>query len=519
MTQKRRSIFNQARLETKQESISNISNVNFEKELDKEFDKVYEELTNTKPVQKEKRLIKYAVYTKVSKPEDREIRAVTYIIESESKTKAGEIGRDKLIENGYNKKNIILSRVIKAKSNQTNEDVLFEKIKINYEVSFNIKIGLERFRKTFIIKAGTEQEASSLMLLRCKKEFKGYKSITKVDIKEADKNSKESSELIEPAKIIPLSSNENKIKQENEVFDDSKETVDTSDEITKIINNCYNEFIKKRSKEELSQQVITAKLCSRNKEAQEFIESSNMDKVFYIKTNSLSVAKDIMEGPGSPYGSVANRKLRRNLKYKYNFIDVKTASKEEVLGSIIKNTLKLYKEFQGQEEEINKEDENKEGKKTLKDVKEILMNKIKEMYEEMLEDISVENMKKIKEDFKNNMISKNKMQVMKIDPDSIKNNIEVLTNDSGDINRIKSKGTCVLTQKLPEYTCTMILMDETVCTPIIVEASSIKEAVKLLLMAVSVGYFEGLKSDEVDEIKVTKLSDKGVESATVKVAE
>lgn len=481
---------------SKGSSIDNtINSINEIKEIN--FEEPEETKINTN--KSTRKLTKYSVQIKVSK--GREIRLVTYVIESDSKNQAGKLGRDKLIENGYEEDKIILCRVTKAKSNSKDEDTLFEYIKINYEVSFNIKIEDERFRKTFIIKAGTPEEATNLMILRCKKEFKGYRSINKVEVKEATKESKESSELIEAA---VNNDDKDNINNNNEQEDDCSETT------MNFLNEALEENLNNLPKDLAEMKIVKVGLSSKDKEAKKFLEERTDNCNFILKANSLEEAEREVEKVNKSLG--VNRELRRKLKNNLIMTNFK-----EIIRENSKNYFdKIIKEIQqsNDNENASKNKEPKKHKNTeelIKELKEAFKRRFDEMVNDLIETLNEEKKKDNKE------ISGREAH-LEVNSSNVKN-LDIITNKNGDICAIKHKGRALFNNnKIVKNSCVMILKDGSECTPIEVEAETVEKAVELLTTAISAGAFSGLKDTDLDTIKVTSISKDRIRSSTVKVA-
>jgi len=99
--------------------------------------------------------------------------------------------QNKLKEEGYTDIELIKARKTK---NKDKEDIsLIRIIPDLYEVSFRIKMNDKKYDKVFLIESTDKNKVAELLRLRCKKEFNKVRSITKIKIKLADENSKESS--------------------------------------------------------------------------------------------------------------------------------------------------------------------------------------------------------------------------------------------------------------------------------------------------------------------------------------
>ena len=130
-----------------------------------------------------------------------------------------------LINEGYI--NIKQIRHRKKKPKDREDTQLLETLPNKYEVNFKIKIGDIRYDKTFIIESTDESKVPELLRIRCKKEFSPIRSITKINVKLADENSKETSKIIKEPK--------NKIIKKDEK-EDLEENVELPDELKNVLN-------------------------------------------------------------------------------------------------------------------------------------------------------------------------------------------------------------------------------------------------------------------------------------------
>lgn len=430
---------------------------------------------------KSKPIVKYNVQIKVTK--DREIRMINYIVESESKTQAGKVGRDKLVENGYDDKNVMLCRVTKAKPSDTDQDVLFDIIKISYEVSFNIKIGLERFRKTFVIKAKDEKEATNIMLARCKKEFKGYKSITKVETVEAREGAMESSKLIESAIVTAKTTEKDKKKMKY------------VDAIRIVLKDIIEDYIKDLPEETKNKKIVAIQLSSNDKSAKEFIESSKLGEKLYLESDSTQKAKEFIEG--EDFYKNTNRELRRKIKWKYSQISFTSAFKEYMQKTIEKDVFPKLPEPNKETEEINEE--------FKEEIRKIFVPKLTELTDKFIDAIKLEDNSDNDKEIDLSEIEKvEAVDLTDKDPD-----IEFI-EEKGRVVKIKKKTVLPLNiASLKEYRCKVIMKNGDESDIILVEAESKESVSDILVRAIANGHLKGCNVNDIDLLKIMRISDKG----------
>lgn len=437
---------------------------------------------------KSKPAVKYNVQIKVTK--DREIRMINYIVESESKTQAGKIGRDKLVENGYDDKNVILCRVTKAKPSDTDQDVLFDIMKISYEVSFNIKIGLERFRKTFVIKAKDEKEATDTMLTRCKKEFKGYKSITKVEVTEAKEGAMESSKLIESA-IVTAKATEK---------DEKKNKMKYVDAIRIVLKDIIEDYVKDLPEETKNKKIVAIQLSSNDKSAKEFIESSKLGEKLYFESDSTQKAKEFVEG--EDFYKSTNRELRRKIKWKYSQISFISAFKEYMQKTIEEDVFPKLPEPNKETEGINEE--------FKEEIRKIFVPKLTELTDKFIDSIKLEDSNDDDKEIDLSKIEKvEAVDLAEKDPD-----IEFI-EEKGRVVKIKKKTALPLNiASLKEYRCKVIMKNGDESDIISVEAESKESVSDILVRAIANGHLKGCNANDIDLLKIMRISNKGDKIST-----
>lgn len=112
-----------------------------------------------------------------------------------------------------------------------------------YEVSFRIKMNDKKYDKVFLIESTDKNKVAELLRLRCKKEFNKVRSITKIKIKLADENSKESSIEVEE-----------KLARQEDI--DKEEIDEIEDKIRELLSNIADK---------ISEQTMTEEAQNNNK--------------------------------------------------------------------------------------------------------------------------------------------------------------------------------------------------------------------------------------------------------------
>lgn len=347
----RRSVFNSAPIESSPEPIgTNLGEV-LEEALSKKEENTVVNITSTGKIKEESEIQDYSVQIKVSK--GREIRLVTYNVSAVSKEKAKDAALERLVENGYEKEKLSSIKVLKGNPNSKDQDTLFDTMEIDYEVSFNIKIGQDRFRKTFIVKAKDETQARNNMLIRCKKEYKNYRTVNKVEIKEADEFSKESSEILEEKKEEIKQEEQKPIEEVKEEIKENKEEKKTENNASDFINRIAREYIDKKMEEipkELSEKkLFEVTVTIKDKEVREKM-SDCFQEPMIIKADSASEAEkrvnDLMNSAGM------NRKVKRSLKHSYKPTEFGAFLRKEFLDQVSESTRKSVKEYLKENTEV-----------------------------------------------------------------------------------------------------------------------------------------------------------------------
>lgn len=414
---------------------------------------------------------------------------VTYLIEATSATEARKLGREKILslpEYPFEEKDIVFCRATETKENSENE-IIEDINEKDYEVSFNININGAKYRKTLIIRAENEEDAKEKTSSKCNKEFSGIRSITKMEAKEADENSKESSELIEPLKIIPLN-NDKKEKTYNKV--------DTFSYVNGLFRKSLEENLNLLPKEIAEIKVAEIITEVKGKKFKELFDAKNLKNTLIIKAESKQEAEDFVNNLEKELN--INRELRRHTKRTISLMNFESILRKFVTKEINKKMEEAMSKGKISKFEFITEESNKEITE--------LEDKVKQNFKEKVFDACKDALLETLEESDNEK-EKEKYKKVEIDTDLI-NSIDVLTNDEGDITTIIKKNSLLIVKK-KFFKCTMILRNNELCNSIDVEANSNEEAIKLLQAAIIGEFFEGLNFEDVKTVTISsKESDK-----------
>ena len=259
---------------------------------------------------------------------DYEIYYIDYIIEARNKTIAKQKAEERLLNSDqkYEKYKIVSCR--KRKPHDKEDKTLVDVIPKKYEATFNIKIKDKKFKKCFIIETINEDKVPDLVKIRCKREFSSIKSITKIQYKLADENSKEySEEIVEDLK--PIKSDEERITD----VEEPKIIIKKIDNLHNLLslgigsedfdsldyNNATNLHLKIKSGNLLQVAPASLNVINRSKFKKYFVSVTYTDESVSNKVEVLAIdaANALIEFTNVIELDMERNKLNKKLRFEY----------------------------------------------------------------------------------------------------------------------------------------------------------------------------------------------------------
>lgn len=259
---------------------------------------------------------------------DYEIYYIDYIIEARNKTIAKQKAEERLLNSDqkYEKYKIVSCR--KRKPHDKEDKTLVDVIPKKYEATFNIKIKDKKFKKCFIIETINEDKVPDLVKIRCKREFSSIKSITKIQYKLADENSKEySEEIVEDLK--PIKSDEERITD----VEEPKIIIKKIDNLHNLLslgigsedfdsldyNNATNLHLKIKSGNLLQVAPASLNVINRSKFKKYFVSVTYTDESVSNKVEVLAIdaANALIEFTNAIELDMERNKLNKKLRFEY----------------------------------------------------------------------------------------------------------------------------------------------------------------------------------------------------------
>lgn len=259
---------------------------------------------------------------------DYEIYYIDYIIEAKNKTIAKQKAEERLLNSDqkYEKYSIVSCR--KRKPHDKEDKTLVDVIPKKYEATFNIKIKDKKFKKCFIIETINEDKVPDLVKIRCKREFSNIKSITKIQYKLADENSKEySEEIVEDLK--PIKSDEERITD----VEEPKIIIKKIDNLHNLLslgigsedfdsldyNNATNLHLKIKSGNLLQVAPANLNVINRSKFKKYFVSVTYIDESVSNKVEVLAIdaANALIEFTNAIELDMERNKLNKKLRFEY----------------------------------------------------------------------------------------------------------------------------------------------------------------------------------------------------------
>ena len=367
--------------------------------------------------------------------------------------------------------------------------------KINYEVTFNIKINSERFQKTFIIKAENENSARNQLMVRCKKEFKGYKTINKIEIKEATKNSRENSILLEE---------NNAQSKTSEQDDDTKNFNDFVENCLQYVSKVIDGEIDKLDDNVKNKRIFELKISTKDKKAEELLEKFfNKDSKVIISAESSLEAESKNKKALSNLG--INREDRRRFKFASEAFTVGEVLKRDLLSILNKLLLDSKDEWMKDKSVKKIEDASNETiekmETAVKERFEKAKNKLLECLDSNEKLISGETKRKSEKEIETEI-------VCSLDA----KNIDAIY-DKGKIVELRRKGS-LLFAKLMEFTCIVDYV-EGFKVKVKVTATNEDDAGKIITTSLAAGLFGEVSIDNIKRINLNWIEDGKPKASTI----
>lgn len=432
---------------------------------------------------KEKKSVKYRVQFKIKN--GRETRLINYIVEETSKTNAEKLGEEKLIENGFTMEQVLQKRVTKANSSDKEDDVLLYLDEIPYEVSFNIKIGSERYRKTLIINATDEKCIPNKLSSICKQRYKGYKTINKLEIKEATDESKESSVLLE----------ETNTPVQNIEQDDEKNFDAFVQDCLGHISSILDEEVEKLEDNVKNKGVYELRPSVKNKKAEEMLKSFFDDgSRILVPAESLAEAETKNKKILTNYLGI-NREDRRKFKFALERSTVGEILKRDLLDLLTKYLLNTKEEWKKDKSTKKIEDSNKE---IIEEIKTILREQFQKAKTKLLDCLD-ETDKMVSGEKKRDMKQRETEVVCSLDAE----NIDIIRDEKNKskISGLRRKGS-ILFAKLTEFICAINYANGRT-GEVKITATDRNDAGRIVTTALAAGFFGDVHIRDIDKISLS----------------